>query len=224
MSEVTAVNDQITDSVTQVKPSDVMYGKKEEAAAAPAAAEVKTEETKAPTDTNQEKSVEAKAQEESAKPKEEVKYDLKLPEGSLLTQAEVDKIVSFSKEQGLSQESAQKLVEREHSILANYQEQQEQQFEQMRETWFKQVESDKELGGENLKTTSELAKRALNKFAPDSLKKFFAESPYGNHPEILRMFSNIGKAMQDDKLVLAGTQSPPAFNPIDIMYDNSKGK
>jgi phosphotransacetylase len=127
MSEVTAVNDQITDSVTQVKPSDVMYGKKEEAAA-PVAAEVKTEETKAPTDTSQEKSVEAKAQEESAKPKEEIKYDLKLPEGSLLTQAEVDKIVSFSKEQGLSQESAQKLVESEHNIIANYQEQQEQQF------------------------------------------------------------------------------------------------
>lgn len=212
------VNDQITDSVTQ-SPSDVMYGKKEEASQAP-----KVEETKATTEQTQEKSVEAKAQEEGAKPKEEVKYDLKLPEGTLLTQAEVDKIVSFSKEQGLSQESAQKLVEREHEILANYKDNQEQQFEQMRDQWFKQVESDKELGGENLKTTAELAKRALNKFAPDSLKKFFAESPYGNHPEIIRMFSNIGKSMQDDKLVLSGTQSPPTISPVDILYDNSKGK
>ena len=212
------VNDQITDSVTQ-SPSDVMYGKKEEASQAP-----KVEETKVTTEQTQEKSVEAKAQEEGAKPKEEVKYDLKLPEGTLLTQAEVDKIVSFSKEQGLSQESAQKLVEREHEILANYKDNQEQQFEQMRDQWFKQVESDKELGGENLKTTAELAKRALNKFAPDSLKKFFAESPYGNHPEIIRMFSNIGKSMQDDKLVLSGTQSPPAISPVDILYDNSKGK
>lgn len=212
------VNDQITDSVTQ-SPSDVMYGKKEEASQA-----TKVEETKVTTEQTQEKSVEAKAQEEGAKPKEEVKYDLKLPEGTLLTQAEVDKIVSFSKEQGLSQESAQKLVEREHEILANYKDNQEQQFEQMRDQWFKQVESDKELGGENLKTTAELAKRALNKFAPDSLKKFFAESPYGNHPEIIRMFSNIGKSMQDDKLVLSGTQSPPTISPVDILYDNSKGK
>ena len=212
------VNDQITDSVTQ-SPSDVMYGKKEEASQAP-----KVEETKVTTEQTQEKSVEAKAQEEGAKPKEEVKYDLKLPEGTLLTQAEVDKIVSFSKEQGLSQESAQKLVEREHEILANYKDNQEQQYEQMRDILFKQVESDKELGGENLKTTAELAKRALNKFAPDSLKKFFAESPYGNHPEIIRMFSNIGKSMQDDKLVLSGTQSPPAISPVDILYDNSKGK
>lgn len=216
--QTSLVNDQITDSVTQ-SPSDVMYGKKEEASQAP-----KVEETKVTTEQTQEKSVEAKAQEEGAKPKEEVKYDLKLPEGTLLTQAEVDKIVSFSKEQGLSQESAQKLVEREHEILANYKDNQEQQFEQMRDQWFKQVESDKELGGENLKTTAELAKRALNKFAPDSLKKFFAESPYGNHPEIIRMFSNIGKSMQDDKLVLSGTQSPPAISPVDILYDNSKGK
>ncbi len=212
------INDQITDSVTQ-SPGDVMYGKKEEASQTP-----KVEETKVEADKVQDKSVEAKAQEEGAKPKEEVKYDLKLPEGTLLTQAEVDKIVSFAKDQGLSQESAQKLVEREHEILANYKNNQEQQFEQMREQWFKQVESDKELGGDNLKATAEMARRALDKFAPDSLKKFFAESPYGNHPDVIRMFSKIGKAMQDDKIVLAGTQSPPTLSPVDVMYDNSKGK
>lgn len=212
------INDQITDSVTQ-SPSDVMYGKKEEASQTP-----KVEETKVEADKVQDKSVEAKAQEESAKLKEEVKYDLKLPEGTLLTQAEVDKIVSFAKDQGLSQESAQKLVEREHEILANYKDNQEQQFEQMREQWFKQVEGDKELGGDNLKATAEMARRALDKFAPDSLKKFFAESPYGNHPDVIRMFSKIGKAMQDDKIVLAGTQSPPSLSPVDVMYDNSKGK
>jgi hypothetical protein len=212
------INDQITDSVTQ-SPGDVMYGKKEETSQV-----TKVEETKVEADKAQDKSVEAKAQEEGAKPKEEVKYDLKLPEGTLLTQAEVDKIVSFAKDQGLSQESAQKLVEREHEILANYKNNQEQQFEQMREQWFKQVEGDKELGGDNLKATAEMARRALDKFAPDSLKKFFAESPYGNHPDVIRMFSKIGKAMQDDKIVLAGTQSPPSLSPVDVMYDNSKGK
>ncbi|MFN9952022.1 MAG: hypothetical protein ACK55I_02915, partial [bacterium] len=98
------INDQITDSVTQ-SPGDVMYGKKEETSQV-----TKVEETKVEADKAQDKSVEAKAQEEGAKPKEEVKYDLKLPEGTLLTQAEVDKIVSFAKDQGLSQESAQKLV------------------------------------------------------------------------------------------------------------------
>jgi hypothetical protein len=212
------INDQITDSVTQ-SPGDVMYGKKEETSQV-----TKVEETKVEADKAQDKSVEAKAQEEGAKPKEEVKYDLKLPEGTLLTQAEVDKIVSFAKDQGLSQESAQKLVEREHEILANYKNNQEQQFEQMREQWFKQVEGDTELGGDNLKATAEMARRALDKFAPDSLKKFFAESPYGNHPDVIRMFSKIGKAMQDDKIVLAGTQSPPSLSPVDVMYDNSKGK
>lgn len=215
------INDQITDSVTQ-SPSDVMYGKKEEAVKSDESKKV--EETKVEADKAQDKSVEAKAQEDGAKPKEEVKYDLKLPEGTLLTQAEVDKIVSFAKDQGLSQESAQKLVEREHEILANYKDNQEQQFEQMREQWFKQVEGDKELGGDNLKATAEMARRALDKFAPDSLKKFFAESPYGNHPDVIRMFSKIGKAMQDDKIVLSGTQSSPSLSPIDILYDNSKGK
>lgn len=216
------INDQITDSVTQ-SPSEVLYGKKEEAVKE-SKVETKTEETKVEADKVQDKSAEAKAQEEGAKPKEEVKYDLKLPEGTLLTQSEVDKIVSFAKEQGLSQESAQKLVEREHEILANYKNNQDQQYEQLREQFYKQVESDKELGGDNLKATAELARRALNKFAPDSIKKFFAESPHGNNPDVIRMFRDIGKAMQDDKIVLSGTQSPPALSPIDILYDNSKGK
>jgi hypothetical protein len=209
--------EQQTEAAAPVNPGDVMYAKKEATPVAP------KEETKASTDSIQDKSVEASAQKQSEN-KEEVKLDLKAPQGSHLTQAAVDEIVSFAKEQGLSQEAAQKLLDREHNAVEGYKQTQLQQFEQMRDEWWNAVQSDKELGGDNFKQTAEHARRAMDKFAPEGLKTFLKDSPYSNHPDLVRLFANIGKAMDGDKLVLAGTQSSQILNPIDIMYDNSKEK
>ena len=203
-----------------INPGDVMYAKKEEAA--PIAVDKKVTEVTA--DKVQDKTADTKIQEQSDKSKEAISIELKLPEGSHLTQVAVDEIASFAKEQGLSQEAATKLLEREHGAVETFKETQLQIFEHKREEWFKEVQSDKELGGDNFKQVAENAKRALNKFAPDSLKTFLAESPYGNHPDLVRLLNNIGKAMQDDKIVLAGTQSPPSASPVDILYDNAKEK
>lgn len=193
-------------------PSEVMYAKPEDK---------KQVETKAAVEATQEKSTEAQSEQKQGESKEEVKLELKLPEESHLTQAEVDEIASFAKEQGLSQEAAQKLLDREHSAIGKYKETQLQQFEQLGQEWRKAVESDPAIGGDNLKATAEHAKRALDKFAPESLKKFLNESPYGNHPDLVRLFANIGKAMQDDKMVLAGSQSQPTRSPVEILYDKS---
>lgn len=208
-------------------PSDaakVMYANKDEVAApAKVAGETKVE-------TVAKDSQEAKPTEETKqvddKPKEEVKdavkYDLKIPEGSHLTQAAVDEIASFAKEQGLSQEAAQKLLAREHQAVDQFKQTQLQQFEQKREEWWQAVQSDKELGGDNFKQTAENAKRALDRFAPDSLKDFLAKSPYSNHPDLVRLFANIGKAMDGDKLVVGGAQSSSTRSAVDVMYDKSK--
>jgi hypothetical protein len=214
MEQQNAIVNQTSEVKADPTPSEVMYAKDQ-----PKVEETK-QENKAADDKSQEVSADAKDQKQG-ETKEEIKIELKIPEGSLLTQAEVDEIASFAKEQGLSQEAAQKLLDREHSAIDNFKNTQLQQFEQKREEWWKAVESDKELGGDNFKQTAENAKRALDKFAPESLKKFLAESPYGNHPDLIRLFNNIGKAMQDDKLVLAGTQSAPSKSPVEILYDKT---
>jgi len=209
--ETNAIIDPKTETAPAPTPSEVMYAKPED----------KQVETKAAVETTQEKSTEAQSDQKQGESKEEVKLELKLPEESHLTQAEVDEIASFAKEQGLSQEAAQKLLDREHSAIGKYKDTQLQQFEQLGQEWRKAVESDPAIGGDNLKATAENAKRALDKFAPESLKKFLNESPYGNHPDLVRLFANIGKAMQDDKMVLAGSQSQPTRTPVEILYDKS---
>lgn len=213
-----------TNKETPINPGDVMYAKEGEVKeVAPVVEEVK-KEVEAPKEAQESKEAEAKKDVEGDKPKEEVKYDLKLPEGTELTKTAVDEIVAFAKEQGLSQEAAQKLVDREHSALNQLKQTQQQQFEQKREEWWKAVESDVELGGENLKKTSEYSRQALERFAPESLKTFLAESPFGNHPDLVRLFANIGKAMQGDSLVVSGAQSSSPKDPVKLMYDYDKTK
>lgn len=215
METQNAIINQSTETKTPT-PAEVMYAEK------PKVEEVKTEEAKAAADNTQEKTAEAKSEQTQGESKEEQKpIELKVPEGSHLTKAEVDEIVSFAKEQGLSQEAAQKLLEREHGAVDKFKTENMKQFEQKREEWWKEVESDKELGGDNFKQTAENARRALEKFAPESLRNFLAESPYGNHPDLIRLFNNIGKAMRDDSLVLSGTQSAPAKSPVEILYDKT---
>lgn len=216
----TAIETKTEVSTHPADAAKVMYAKEE----AIKVDEVKTEVVTETQDSKTAEVKESEAKVDAEKPKEEVKYDLKIPEGSTLTKEAVDEIASFAKEQGLSQEAAQKLVERQHSVVDQFKENQLQQFEQKREEWWKEIESDKELGGDNFKQTAEYSKRALDKFAPDTLKKFLAESPYGNHPDLVRLFANIGKAMDGDKLVVSGAQSSNTRSPIDVMYDNSENK
>jgi len=152
----------------------------------------------------------------------EVKLDLKIPEGSHLTQATVDEIVSLAKEQGLSQEVAQKLLDREANVLTQFVEKQKEIFEQQGDEWYKEVEAHPVLGGDNLKQTSLYVKSAFDKFAPEAMREFFKDSPYRNNPVMVELFYNIGKAMDNDKLVLSGVQASPSVSPVDLLYDNTK--
>lgn len=160
---------------------------------------------------------------ENAAPVVPDKYDLKLPDGTALTQADVDEISSYAKEKKLTNEQAQELLEREHKIVNKFSENQKVQFEAKRDEWYKAAEGDKEIGGTQFKESAENAKRALERFGSDSLKQFLRETPWGNHPELIRTFARIGKAMSNDKFVQPGAQAAPQNKrAADILYDKTQ--
>lgn len=41
----------------------------------------------------------------------------------------------------------------------------------------------------------------MDKFGSPELKQYLNETGLGNHPELVRIFANIGKAMSEDGLV-----------------------
>lgn len=132
------------------------------------------------------------------------KYDFKLPEGSPLTQAHMDRAAVYAKTLGLTQEKAQELVTRDSEMVKEFVSGQEQEFKRTTEQWRTDVENDKELGGANYKETVALASRAFEQYATPEFKKVLDETGFGNHPELVRTFSKIGKAMDSGRLILGG--------------------
>jgi len=156
------------------------------------------------------------------KPTEQEKpIELKLPEGSLLTAEELADISTYAKEKGLSQDVAQELLVRESEVVAEFHAKQVEQFQAKREEWKNQVVADKELGGNNLQKNVELAHRALEKFGSPALKEELEKTGYGNHPEIVRLFSKIGQVMAND-VIMAQNSIPSQKKSIEeVLYGSN---
>jgi len=150
------------------------------------------------------------------------KYDLKLPENSPLDKSVVDRIAAEAKKHGLSQEHAQSLLERENYAVSSHMNAQQEHLKAQANAWVEEVKSDTDIGGDNFQANTELAKRVVSRFGTEAFAKTLNETGLGNHPELVRTFVKIGKAMSEDQLVLPGSQNAPVKKSIeDTLYDNT---
>jgi hypothetical protein len=150
------------------------------------------------------------------------KYNLKLPEGSLLEPSHLERIAAEAKQRGLSEHDAQKLLERDHQAYAGFVESQQKALATQVTAWSEAAQKDTEIGGEAFAQNAELAKRVVSRFATEQFRKDLEVTGFGNHPELVRVFARIGKAMSDDQLVLPGSQGNTAKKSIeDVFYGGS---
>lgn len=138
------------------------------------------------------------------------KYDLKLPDNALLDAAHVDKAAAFAQELKLPNDKAQALLERDNANIAAYVEGQKKQFEQQAKEWVETMKTDKDIGGEAFPKNVEMAKRVVGRFGSTELQQALDSSGLGNHPGLVKMLVQIGKAMSEDQLVLPGSSTPSA--------------
>lgn len=129
--------------------------------------------------------------------------DFTLPEG--LVADDVSDLVSLAQELGLDQDKAQKLIDREAKLLTEAKQSEEDQKKaadeartKMRNGWYEEVMKDKEIGGDNFKKVKPVIDKARNTFASPELNKFFEDTGLGNHPLLVKLFYNIGKAISED--------------------------
>lgn len=193
-------------------PAEPAAPKPAEAAPAPAAAPPKAEDPK----------TEVKKEEKAPDPKPPVapdKYDLKLPEGSLLHASSVEKIASDAKALGLSQEQAQAMLNRESQLKADFQSSLIQQHNQEADAWAAAAMADSEIGGANHGRVVELSKRFIERFASPAFKELLVSSRYGDHPEMVRMVWRAAKLMSEDTMVIPGAQGSTAKkSAAEILY------
>jgi len=152
------------------------------------------------------------------------KYDLKLPEGSLLKPESIESVSKFSKEKGLTQEEAQSVLERENTVITAYVEGLEKLMKEESDKWVQEIQNDKELGGDNLTKTSEISKRVLEKYGPELIKELERPPHLGNHPAFVRFMNRLGKAMESGEFVKGESKPGEVKSAAEVLYPNSSPK
>lgn len=143
--------------------------------------------------------------------------DFKLPDGVKLEAADVTELQAYAKTHNLTQEQAQALVDRtvktrtdtETAVIAKQQE----AVKQLATDWKTQTQADKEIGGDNLTASLATAVKARDAFGSPELIRILNDSGMGNHPEVVRFFAKVGKAMSEDKFVQGTASGGTAANP-----------
>ncbi|WP_395491089.1 peptidase [Cedecea davisae] len=164
-----------------------------------------TETQKTETELAAEKEATEKAAKEQKSDGAPEKYEFKAAEGQALDEVAIKEFEPIARELNLTNEQAQKFVDVYSSkILPQLQQQQVEKWTKQTEQWAADVKSDKEIGGDKMTANVGLAQKAFDQFGSPELKEYLNTTGLGNHPEIIRAFMKVGKAMSEDDMVMTG--------------------
>lgn len=122
--------------------------------------------------------------------------EIKVPEGVTFDPAELASFKAFAKEAKLTSEQASAVA----AYDAQRQARADKAWQEQGEKWAKELQADKDFGGEKLAQTVLDAKRPLLKAGPQgkALSDLLAKTGQGNHPVIVRALAVIGRMFKED--------------------------
>lgn len=145
------------------------------------------------------------------------KYEFAPPEGVQFDNKVIDAFSEAAKDLNLSQDAAQKILDKVGPVMAA---QQLEAIQAASNEWAEASKSDKEFGGDKLNENLAVAKKAMDKFASPELRSLLNESALGNNPEVIRMFYRVGMAISEDGLVVGGNARNSEQSAAQRMYPN----
>lgn len=187
-------------------------------AATEAAAGEQAAQQQAPDAKDAGQQADAKAEGDAGKPEgAPEKYEFKAVEGAEVGAETLAEFSEVAKDLGLSQDAAQKILDRMAPSIAR---RQAEAVETARVQWADAARADKEFGGDKLPENLAVAKKALDAFGTPELRTLLNESGLGNHPEVIRVLYRAGKAISEDGIV-AGTRAPQSdSDPARRLFPN----
>lgn len=164
----------------------------------------------------------AEGEEKPAQKAAPEKYEFKAPEGVQLDSELLGEFEGVARELDLSQEDAQKVADIGAKLAQKFQTRQAEVVQEARTEWAKQTAADKEIGGTALAENVATAEKALATFGSPQLRALLKETGLGNHPEVVRAFVKVGKAISEDGLVVGRVGVDPAkrTDAASALYGN----
>lgn len=161
--------------------------------------------------------------EQEQKPAAPEKYEAwKLPDGVKLSEKVDAEFSALARKAGLSQADAQATLEK---LVAANEEQVQTGLRSQVEQWGDALNADPELGGANLLTkTMPSVQRALNAFDKTGKVAALLQNGLGVHPDMVRMLSEIGKAVGEHADLVTGQRFAPKAATVDDLYEATKVK
>ena len=175
------------------------------------------------------------------------KLEYAAPEGFEIDDAMRSDLDGLFRDVNVDQATAQKMVDKHFDILNKHKSNYEDKMEVQRQEWATSARTDNEFGGSNLAENLAGARKAMNSFSQPAADKdgkpilhsdgpmkgqqmteveaLMAESGWGNHPAMIRVFYRINQAMSEDSFV-QGDMKPVERKKThaDIMYGESHNK
>ena len=105
---------------------------------------------------------------------------------------------------GLNNQQAQALFDAHQQTIDGMQNQDAEAFEQFEVENLKALQAE---WGDNFNSNLELARRAFMNFATPEAVEVLEKTGLGNHPEILKLFSQVGSILQEDSILPGSSQA-----------------
>ena len=137
-------------------------------------------------------------------------YEFTAAEGREFDPSVIAEFSAVAKELNLSQEGAQKVLDKMGPAIAA---RQENAIATARAEWVASTKADAEIGGAELAQKIALANTTFEKFGTPELRALLDESGLGDHPEMLRWAHRVGKAMSEDGFVAGRSNATDARTP-----------
>lgn len=147
--------------------------------------------------------------------------DFSLPEGmerETLDQGLLDQYHEFAKENSFPQEMAQKGFDLYTQALQKLAEQQHNSWMEAQEENVRTTHKDPELANGGLQKNLAEANRALNQFATPDFKQLLVDTGLGKHPEMIRTWLKVSKAIGDDDVPGSGHGGGEKQGIADRLY------
>ena len=164
-----------------------------------------------------------KAEGEKPAPAAPEKYEpWKLPEGVKLSDGINGTFSELARKAGLSQADAQSSLDK---LVQAQQAQLQSDLKSQVDSWGEALNSDPELGGDNLQSkTMPNVIKALNAFDKTGKVAELLQNGLGVHPDMVRMLDAIGKAVGEHADLVTGQRFAPKAASVDDLYEATKVK
>lgn len=146
-------------------------------------------------------------------------YEFKAPEGAELDPGVMKDFGDIAKELNLSQEAAQKIVERMSPSMSKSM---AERISALRVQWETASRNDPEFGGQNFEANLKGINRAYREFTTPELRSLLQESGLNSHPEMLRLFNRLAKATGESRFVRGGADRGTPEDDVRSFYKGLK--